>query len=193
MSIVRAMDIATQLAIQGDRLTTDANVEVVGINIDEREDLTGIVWNEESATVGFTYKFTTQRTVWIENFFSVGFKLEYASRYRLGGVAVEDASADPFVGNIWTALLPFISSGQPVLLRPHPDDLLPKWFVSDGQKEGGEAAGRNGVLTWFTPSQPGTHTVKLMLSDGVAQFEKQVSVNVQARDQAPSASPTPSQ
>ncbi len=193
MSLVRAMQIATQLGIQGERLTTDALVEVVGVNIDSRERNTGMVWNEETATVSFTYKFTTQRTVWIENFFSVGFKLEYVSNYRLGGVAVEDASADPFLGNIWTAVAPFVSSGQPLLMRPHPRDLEPVWFVSDGETEGGAAAGRNGVLTWFTPSQPGTHTVKLLLSDGVAQFESQVSVNIQAREQTPAASPTPSQ
>lgn len=192
MSLVRAMQIATALGVEGERLTTDSNVVVFGVNIDRRESLTGMVWNEESATVSFTYKFTTQRTVWIENFFSVGFKLEYASRYGLGGVAIEDGSADPFLGNIWTALSSFISSGQPVLLRPHPEDLVPSWIVSDGEKEGGEAGGRNGVLTWFTPSEPGTHTVKLLLSDGVAQFESQVSVNIQAREQA-AASPTASQ
>jgi hypothetical protein len=193
MSLVQAMAIATRLAIQGDRLTTDANVEVVGINIDKRENLTGMVWDEQTATVGFTYKSITQRTVWIENFFSVGFKLEYVPGYKLGGVAVEDASSDPFLGNIWTALAPFVTSGQPVLMRPHPADLEPEWSVSAGETEGGAAAGRNGVLRWFTPSEPGTHTVKLLLSDGVAQFESQVSVNIQARERTPVASLTPSQ
>ncbi|MEX1103434.1 MAG: glycosyl hydrolase family 18 protein, partial [Dehalococcoidia bacterium] len=193
MSLVEAMAIATRLAIQGDGLNTDSNVDVVGINIDKNESLTGMVWNEQTATVGFTYKFTTQRTVWIENFFSVGFKLEYISEYKLGGVGIENASGDQFLGNIWTALSPFITSGQPVLLRPHPNDLLPVWTVSGGEQEGGERAGWDGVVTWFTPSEPGTHTVKLLLSDGVAQFESEVSVNIQARERTPTASPTPSQ
>jgi hypothetical protein len=193
MSLVEAMAIATRLAIQGEELTTDSNVDVVGINIDRNEALTGMVWDDQTATVGFTYKSVTQRTVWIENFFSVGFKLEYISQYRLGGVAIENASGDQFLGNIWTALTPFISSGQPVLMQPHPEDLLPVWFVSDGEKEGGDRAGRDGVLKWFTPSEPGTHTVKLLLSDGVSQFESQVSVNIQARERTPVASPTASQ
>lgn len=190
MSLVEAMAIATLLGVQGDSLTTDSNVSVVGVNIDKSESLTGIVWDDKSATVGFTYKSVTQRTVWLENFFSVGFKLEYVSRYRLGGVAIENASSDQFLGNIWTALSPFISSGQPVLMRPHPDDLLPLWEVSAGDKEGGERAGRDGVLRWFTPSEPGTQTIKLRLSDGVAQFESQVSVNIQARERTATASPT---
>ncbi len=193
MSLVEAMAIATRLAIQGEELTTDSNVDVVGINIDRNEALTGMVWDDQTATVGFTYKSVTQRTVWIENFFSVGFKLEYISQYRLGGVAIENASGAQFLGNIWTALTPFISSGQPVLMQPHPEDLLPVWFVSDGEKEGGDRAGRDGVLKWFTPSEPGTHTVKLLLSDGVSQFESQVSVNIQARERTPVASPTASQ
>lgn len=194
MTLVDAMAIATRLSVQGDKLTTESNVDVVGQNIDTREALTGMVWTDEAATVGFTYKFTTQRTVWIENFFSVGFKLEYVSRYKLGGIAVENASADPLIGDIWPALLPFISSGQPVLMRPNDEDLAPVWEVSGGQKEGGERAGRNGVLKWFTPAEPGTYTVKLTLSDGVALFESQISVNIQARTPAtgtPGTTPTP--
>jgi hypothetical protein len=35
--------------------------------------------------------------------------------------------------------------------------------------------------------------VKLLLSDGVSQFESQVTVNIQARQQTPTASPTASQ
>lgn len=196
MSLTKAMAIATQLSISGvdSKLTTESNVDVVGVNIDRSENLTGLVWDPNTATVAFTYKFNTNRTVWIENFFSVGFKLEYISEYRLGGVAVEDASSNDYLGNIWTAVAPYISSGQPVLMQPHPKDLAPEWWVSGGQKEGGERAGQNGVLRWFTPSEAGTYVVKLLLSDGVAQFESQISVNILPRERtpAPEASATAS-
>jgi hypothetical protein len=197
MSITQAMEIATKLSISGvdSKLTTDSNVDVVGVNIDRRENLYGLTWDPNTATVAFSYKFNTNRTVWLENYFSVGFKLEYISQYGLGGVAVEDGSANKYLGNIWTAITPYVSSGQPVLMQPHPNDLVPSWEVSGGQKEGGERAGQNGVLRWFTPSEPGTYVVKLLLSDGVAQFESQISVNILVRERTPAAgtSPTPAQ
>ncbi len=191
MSLAQAMAIATRLGIQGDKLSTESNVQVVALNVDRTENLTGMQWDAQTATVGFTYKFNSQRVIWIENFFSIGFKLEYVSQYELGGLAVEDGSNDPYLGNIWTALGPYIATGQPTLMRPNPDDLLPRWEVSGGEKQGGERAGQNGVLSWFTPAQAGTHTVKLVLSDGVSQFESAVSVNIQPRERTPAPGTTP--
>lgn len=191
MSLAQAMAIATRLGIQGDKLSTESNVDVVAVNVDRTENLTGMQWDAQTATVGFTYKFNSQRVIWLENYFSVGFKLEYVTQFRLGGLAIEDASNDPYLGNIWPALNIYISSGQPELLRPNTDDLLPRWEVSGGEKQGGERAGQNGVLSWFTPAQPGTHTVKLILSDGVAQFESAVSVNIQPRERTPVPGTTP--
>ena len=191
MSLAVAMAIATRLGIQGDKLSTESNVDVVAVNVDRTENLTGMQWDAQTATVGFTYKFNSQRVIWIENYFSIGFKLEYVGQFKLGGIAIEDASNDPYLGNIWPALNIYISSGQPELLRPNSDDLLPRWEVSGGEKQGGERAGQNGVLNWFTPAQPGTHTVKLLLSDGVAQFESSVSVNIQPRERTPAPGTTP--
>lgn len=187
MPLTEAMVIATTLSIRAGaegKVTTSSNVQVVGVNIDRDENLTGIKWSPETASVYFTYKLGTGRTVWIENFFSIGFKLEYITRYGLGGVGIEDASDNVHLGNIWPALEPFITSGQPILLQPNPADLEPAWNVSNGSKEGGS----RGVLTWATPPEPGTYTITLTLSDGVALFENQISVQVQPR-QAP-ATPT---
>lgn len=191
MSLAQAMAIATRLGIQGDKLSTESNVDVVAVNVDRTENLTGMQWDPQTATVGFTYKFNSQRVIWLENYFSIGFKLEYVSQYKLGGIAIEDASNDPYLGNIWPALNIYISSGQPELVRPNSDDLLPRWEVSGGETQGGGRAGQNGVLSWFTPAQPGTHTVKLVLSDGVAQFESVISVNIQPRERTPVPGTTP--
>ena len=128
------------------------------------------------------------RTIYLENFFSIGFKLELVGTYKLGGVAVEDASANEFLGNIWPALVPFITSGQPILLQPNPQDLNPKWKVKDNQGTI-EDTGR-GSANWFTPAQAGTYTISLTLSDGVSLFENSIEVNVKARPVTSTPSPT---
>lgn len=188
-----AMNIASQIAIRADAdsITTSTNVEVAGTNIDRDENLSGVRWFAETATVAFSYKQSQgggSRTVYIENFFSIGFKLELISTYKLGGVAVDDASDDRYLGNIWNALVPFITSGQPILLRPNDTDLEPKWTASGGTIE----STRRGTANWFTPAEPGTYTISLTLSDGVAVFENSVPVNVKARDsRTPVATATP--
>lgn len=189
LTLAQAMGIATILSVQSGpdgRVTTGSSVSIVGTNIDQQAGRSGIAWQPATASVAFTYELNGGRTVWIENVFSVAFKLEYVARYGLGGVAVEDASGDPLIGDIWPALIPFIATGQPVLVRPNPADLVPSWEVSAGTREGG----LNGRITWGTPAQPGVYTVKLRLSDGVAYFENEVTIDVQARDR-PAASPTP--
>lgn len=181
LSLTEAMATAGKLkfdAADGQPLVTSNVVNVVGTNIDSNENLRGLQWAPEVATVYFTYKLNGNRTIWIENFFSIGFKLEYISQYKLGGVAIEDASDDIYLGNIWPALIPFISSGQPVLLQPNPNDLAPRWRVTKGTAEGG----RNGVLEWTTPAEPGEQSVYLTLSDGVALFESVIVANIQQRD-----------
>jgi len=199
ISVAQAMSIATRVTVreQADAITTSTLIEVAGTNIDKDEALTGIRWSAETATVAFSYKQPQgagSRTVYIENFFSIGFKLELISTYKLGGVGVEDASGNDFLGNIWTALVPFITSGQPILLQPNPQDLAPKWEARDAA---GEPAGQiedttRGSANWFTPATAGTYKVSLTLSDGVALFQNSIDVNVRARpsSDAPAASPT---
>ncbi len=185
MRLSDAMAIATRMRIgsaSDQKITAGSVVEIVGTNIDRGENLSGITWQPESASVAFTFKSGTPRTVWLENFFSIGFKLEFIPRHRLGGVAVEDASDDQYLGNIWLALLPFIASGQPILMQPNPTDLLPRWAVSKGTIDGGERAGQRGIIRWSTPADRGTYKIKLTLSDGSYFFENEVEVAVEQRD-----------
>jgi len=181
LTLTEAMATAGRLKFDtadGDSLVTSALVNVVGVNIDANENLRGLQWAPEVAAVYFTYKLNGNRTIWLENVFSIGFKLEYISQYGLGGVGVEDASDDVYLGNIWPALIPFISTGQPVLIQPNANDLAPKWRVTEGTAEGG----RNGVLEWTTPATAGQQSVFLTLSDGVAFFESEIVANIQQRD-----------
>ena len=191
LALVDAMNIATRISVgaSADALTTNTQVDVIGTNINRDENLTGLRWYPETATVAFSYKQPQgggSRTIYVENFFSTGFKLELIPQYKLGGVAVEDASDNVLLGNIWTALTPFVTSGLPILMQPNPDDLLPRWTVSEGEIEDTT----RGSARWFTPGAPGAYTISLTLSDGVAMFENSVQVNVAARESTPSPSPT---
>lgn len=191
LALVDAMNIATRISVgaSADALTTNTQVDVIGTNINRDENLTGLRWYPETATVAFSYKQPQgggSRTIYIENFFSTGFKLELIPQYKLGGVAVEDASDNVLLGNIWTALTPFVTSGLPILMQPNPDDLLPRWTVSEGKIEDTT----RGSARWFTPGAPGAYAISLTLSDGVAMFENSVQVNVAARESTPSPSPT---
>lgn len=195
MTIADAMSIATRVTVRADAdaITTNTVIEVAGTNIDKDEALSGVRWSPETATVAFSYKQPQgagSRTIYIENFFSIGFKLELIGTYKLGGVAVDDASDNVLLGSIWSALVPFITSGQPILLQPNGDDLRPRWKVKDNR--GTVEDTLRGSAKWSTPSEPGTYTITLTLSDGVSLFENSVDVNVKARpaSSTPAASPT---
>jgi len=179
MSLADAMTIATRLSARlepGAVLAPGETIEIVGINIERDENLTGIQWDTNTATVAFSYKLGgTSRTVWIENDFSIPFKLELINIYGLGGVAVEDARLDRFLGDIWPALVQFIESGQPNLVQPNSNDLAPRWSAEAGQLTGGE----RGIATWIAPEE-GLYKVFLTLSEGTALFRNEVSLLIQA-------------
>lgn len=187
MTLAQAMVIATQQAVRSDTVTTNTVVDVVGVNINKNDGRSGVQWQPDTATVAFTYELNGGRTVWLENFFSVGFKLEYIVQYHLGGVAIEDASNNDALGNIWTAILPYISSGQPVLMQPNPQDLQPVWQPSAGTIEDSH----KGAIKWSTPATAGSYTIKLTLSDGVALFQSELPVAVQTKDTSTPAAGTP--
>ena len=170
LTLTEAMTIASKLAVRSESVTAGADVQVVGVNIDRDEGLSGLRWQAETATVAFTYKLNGGRTVWLENSFSVGFKLEFVSVFNLGGLAVEDSSDNVFLGNVWTAVEPFVASGQAVLLQPSHAHLLPEWEVTAGALVGGD----RGLVTWQTPLEAGAYTVTLTLSDGVERFESRI-------------------
>lgn len=187
MTLTQAMQIATAQAVRSSTVTTNTVVDVVGVNISKQDGRSGVQWDPSTATVAFTYEQNGGRTIWLENFFSVGFKLQLISQFHLGGVAVEDASDDQYLGNIWTAVLPFVSSGQPILMQPNPQDLQPVWKPSAGTFQDT----KKGLIHWNTPSQQGSYTIQLTLSDGVSLFQSELPVTVQAKSGATPASGTP--
>ena len=179
LQLVEAMRIATQIEVEDGKPATNDNVALIARNLDQTEGLSGMLWDESTATVAFTYRDDGGRTVWLENQYSAGFKLEFVTAYNLGGFAVDDASDDEMHGNLWPALVDFIQTGEPDLARPDSDTLSPQWEVTGGSIEGGQ----RGVARWTTPSEPGTYTVELRVSDGVFTFQSQTEVTVEQREE----------
>jgi hypothetical protein len=191
LTTVEALSIAGQITVRDpDQIFAGSQVSVSAENIN-REGGSGPAWTPQGA-VSFSYKAQDgQRTVWIENVYSVGYKLEIVEVYHLGGVAVDDASANPAITNIWPAIQQYQSSGAPLLEQPNPQTLRPSWLV-DGKPLAD--AGNRAVITWTAPNTPGQHTLSVIVSDGTMRVMVSTPVDVRAGTPggaAPGSSATP--
>jgi spore germination protein YaaH len=164
MSTLEALSIASQFTVRDrERATTDADVVVVADNLaQEMGGASGLNWDAIAATVAFTYQSGGQpRTVWIENQFSAAFKAEFIRLWGLGGVAVDDASNNQGFSSIWPAIVALRDGSDLPLLQPNSSLLRPEWQVDNRPYQAGRP-----TITWQTPSEPGTHAISLIVSDG---------------------------
>lgn len=177
LTTAEALSIAGQITVRDrDKVVTGADVTVSADNIN-RENGSGPQWTAQGV-VSFSYRAAEdQRTVWIENVYSVGYKLEIVQLYKLGGVAVDNASADPRITNIWSAIEQYQAAGAPVLQAPNPQTLRPQW-LADGKPI--PDAGTRAVITWRAPSDPGKHTLAVIVSDGTLRVTNSTDVDVRA-------------
>jgi spore germination protein YaaH len=159
-------------------------VTITGDNIYRQTGASGIKWDDETASVTFRYRTDDEtRTVWVENVFSVGFKLELVQAFRLGGIAIEDVSEGSGGADIWPAVDSLVRGGLAHLERPNSDNLRPEWTASGGTLE---APGTGGAATWIPPEEGGTCEISLIVSDGVTRVGRRLTLEVQA-----TATPTP--
>jgi hypothetical protein len=185
---LQAMLLASESAVREpqnpDDIKPGANVKLVAKNLDQAEGASPLRWDEAAAAVRFDLGGTERRRIVIENAFSVGFKLEIVQAYRLGGMAVSDASAQSDVANIWPVINELMRSATLTLLRPNETSLLPIWQAPEG---GDFGAGAGTTATWIAPKQ-GPHNVILVVSDGERRFGRPVLIDVK---KGPETSPTP--
>ncbi|MEE8385301.1 MAG: glycosyl hydrolase family 18 protein, partial [Dehalococcoidia bacterium] len=207
LGYLEAMVLAGEIKIRepGDltRIEPETGVRVVAVNLAQSEGATSLRWSDDAAAVFFSYGAPTERTVYIENVFSVGFKLEQVQAYALGGVAVADASAHRDVANIWPVVNELLEAGTVTLVRPNSDALVPRWEAPDG---GRLDAAAGPTIIWRV-DEAGTFTLRMLFSDGDLMFGREVEVEVRESvrgtptplvtfpaDEAtptPTASPTP--
>lgn len=186
MGYLQAMVLAAEAAVRDpgpDAVKAGSTVKVVAVNLDEGEGASPMRWSDDAAAVSYAVGGTEHRRIFIENKFSVSFKLELVQAYGLAGVAVSDASGQSDVANIWPTVNAFVQSNTVSLIRPNDTMLNPSWQVEAGDI----GAGTGTSATWIAPGA-GTHNITLVVSDGDRRFGRNLPVEVKPGDEA---SPTP--
>ena len=151
-------------------------VSVTGMNIDHDAGNTGLLWDDRARAVSFAYAGRGgPRTVWLENRYSAAFRLDLASRYGLGGVAVMAAHEDDRLPHLWETVIEFVEDGTVALQLPYGPYLQPQWVASDGLIEG---SGDAGVVVWRAPQRTGSYDITLVVSDGVVFVGQQIALRV---------------
>jgi hypothetical protein len=183
-AMVMAAEAIVREPANPDDIKPNVTVKLVARNLDEAEGASTLRWDEDAAAVRFDIGGTEHRRIVIENSFSVSFKLEIVQAYRLGGLAVSDASAESDIANVWPAINEFMRSATLTLARPNETSLLPVWQAPDG---GDFGAGAGTTATWIAPKE-GPHNILLVVSDGERRFGRKTLVEVRKGEQV---SPTP--
>jgi hypothetical protein len=179
LTLNEALALASTPTLQDDNtVVAEATVRAAGLNLAEELGGSGLHWDDLARSVAFSYTGAGgARTVWIANVFSEAFRLDLARRYQLGGVAVEDVSERAATANIWPLLQQYGEAGNVTLAKPNGELLEPRWQASAGSLES-DAGSR---VTWHLPAEPGSHTLTLIVSDGVVRMGQQLLVAVQQR------------
>ena len=199
LGYLQAMLLASEIKVREPAdpkdIKTDVGVKVVAVNLAQSEGATDLRWSDDAAALSFSYGEPDKKTVYIENVFSVGFKLELVQAYGLGGVSVSDGSAGTDVANVWPAVNQLIESGTATLVRPNGDSLVPRWESPDG---GNLDAAAGASIIWRSDTD-GSYVLRMLISDGDKRFGRELTVEVKAKPQEnpspvvtfPAEEPTP--
>lgn len=155
-----------------------SRVTLVGASLFIDVGATGLFWDPTAQAVAFSFPDRNGQgvTVWIENRFSVAFKLDLIADFRLGGIALDDVSAEPGQADLWDTINDFLESGGVRLSLPNSDLLAPMWEADAGELGG---SGGAGWIVWTTPATPGTYEVRLIVSDGDVRVGRAIDVTVE--------------
>ncbi|HWO93292.1 MAG TPA: glycosyl hydrolase family 18 protein, partial [Dehalococcoidia bacterium] len=196
VQLAEALSLATPVQIAEDEsaLVTGGTVTLVGTNLYRENNATGLQWDDTANMVTFAYQEgDTPTTVWLENQYSIGFKLQLVTRHRLGGIAVLDVSSNGLKANIWPPIRGMVEGGSLNLLKPNEQLLQPTWQIVDpnGQPVPDTAldGGMSGAVQWQIPATPGTYVVTLIVSDGTIRVGQEAQLLV-AEGSAPSDAAT---
>jgi hypothetical protein len=158
LTTLQALSLASQFSVRDrDRVTGGSEVTLTADNLGEEGGAAGgINWDATTATVAYTYRAeNAPRTVWIENQYSAAFKAEFVSLWKLGGIAVDDASANEALSSIWPAIVPLAEGRTPELQQPNGNLLKPEWLIDNRPHQVGQS-----TVTWARAGrgwQPSDH------------------------------------
>ena len=172
-------------------------VVLTATNVATELGVSGLRWDQNSQTVSFSFiERSGRRTIWVENNFSLAFRLDLVRRFELGGIAVASAQTSPALPDIWDAVADFLDNGDVVLQLPYGPYLNPCWQAMDGVIEGEagncwSASGTAiGSATWRAPEGPGIYEVGLVVSDGEIFVGRRLALRVTEAGEPPDPIPT---
>ncbi|MEX0800573.1 MAG: glycosyl hydrolase family 18 protein [Dehalococcoidia bacterium] len=186
LGYLQAMLLASEIRVREpedpEAIEPDVGVNLVAVNLAQSEGAEELAWNNDAAALTFAYGGTDKKTVYIENVFSVGFKLEMVQTYALGGVAISDASAGTDVANVWPVVNQLLEAGTVSLVRPNDDALVPRWESPDG----GQLDAAAGAQVIWRAEEPGTYKLRMLISDGDLRFGRELDIEVnEAEEEEP--------
>ncbi len=144
----------------------------------------GLRWDDGAKAVTFAFvEAGASHTVWIENRFSVVFRLDLAARHGLGGIVVDPSAADDGLGEVSETVTAFVQGAPPRLERPFGPYLVPCWqALGGGMIEGASACWQQDLAppfaAWRAPRDAGAYTVRLVVSDGVVFIGQELTLRV---------------
>ncbi len=190
LTLREALSLASAIETQVDRgIAPGDGVTVRAAMLDRTRSGTGLVWDDRARAVTFRFEGRGgERSVWVENRYSLAFRLDLAGRFGLAGVAIEQAAADEALPDLWEPLAAYVEEGSTRLELPYGPYLDPSWRVSAGTVEGDDGSG---AVTWRAPAEPGVYELTLVVSDGVVFVGQQISLRVSAAETAQAAPPPP--
>lgn len=184
LSLRDALATAAMLQSRIDQgITPGREVTIVGTNIAQEEGDSGLHWDERGMSVAFSYaERANQHTVWIENRFSMAFRLDLARRYGLGGVTIDGAAQDETLPDVWNVVSQYLEDGRVRLEYPYGPYLQPQWAATDGKIDRGASGG---LAVWSAPTRTGIYDITLVVSDGVIFVGRQLSLRVAEAQREP--------
>lgn len=184
----QAMLLASEPVIRepaADQIKPNTEVKLVAKNQDESEGATAMSWDNDALTVSFALGGTERKRIYIENSYSVSFKLELVQAYALGGVSVADGSAQSDVANIWPTVKSLVDSATVSLVKPN-DSMLKVAWESDDNNISADAGTTS--ATWV-PRAEGEVKIRLIASDGERRFAQELKASVGQGGATPTVSP----
>lgn len=180
ISRIDALKIATEFsaAIEQQAITPNMPITLNALNLNTLN--TGnnqVKWDDISQSVSFRYNLnSSERSVWIQNSFSLRFQLFFSEKNQFGGVIIDANNIDIQSSIYWELLKKYISSSEVELLKPFEDYVKVDWTATDGIFENNNGKS----VTWRAPEKPGIYKLQLNASDGEIFLSTEVMVNVVA-------------